>query len=300
MIPPNPVLATRDRSLTPVAMTRLRVCALAGVLAATTACSDAGPDLGGADHRVLFLGNSLTYSNDLPGMLETMGEAEGLVIVTCDMSLPNYAIEDHWNTPASREALADGPWSVVVLQQGPSSLPENRENLVEWTGVWADEIRRVGAAPALYMVWPDRSRLAYFDDVSLSYRTAAAEAAAGLYPAGEAWRAAWDADALLPLYSGDEFHPSVMGTYLAALTIYRGLTNRNPPSLASELGFSARDDGILHEAARVADEEFGRQAVRGSGTPTTAEQDSGGADTDSPRRFPDSRTCDPTSSEGPA
>ena len=41
-----------------------------------------------------------------------------------------------------------------------------------------------------------------------------------LLPAGDAWRAAWAADARLPLYGPDGFHPSPMGTYLAALVIY--------------------------------------------------------------------------------
>ena len=38
-----------------------------------------------------------------------------------------------------------------------------------------------------------------------------------------------------------------MGTYLAALTIYRGLTGRSPPSLAPSLGIAERDDALLHE-----------------------------------------------------
>lgn len=200
----------------------------------------------------LFVGNSLTYVNDLPRMLVRMADADGFRrLETLDVSRGNYALEDHWGDADSRSALAEGGWDVVIMQQGPSSLPENRENLVTWSRTWADAVRAQGGAPALYMVWPDRTRLDFFDDVSLSYRTAAAAADAELFPAGDAWRAAWNEKPSLALYGPDDFHPSVMGTYLAALTIYRGLTDRDPPSL-SGLGISAEDDAILQRAARTA------------------------------------------------
>jgi len=223
---------------------------IAVLAVALTACA---ADPVGSDGvlRVLFVGNSLTYSNDLPGMLHRLGDADGLVIEAADVSLGGYALEDHWGNPAARDALAEGGWDVVVLQQGPSSLPESRANLVTWAGTWAEAIRGRGATPALYMVWPERARLDVLDEVIESYRLAAREADADLYAAGEAWQAAWAVDPGLPLYGDDDFHPSVMGTYLAALTIYRGLTGRAPPSLTG-LGISAGDDAVLQAAAREA------------------------------------------------
>jgi hypothetical protein len=224
---------------------------IAGLGLAVLACGSDPAGTGAGALQVLFIGNSLTYANDLPGMLSRLGTADGLTIETVDVSQGGYALEDHWGNAASRAALDEGGWDVVILQQGPSSLPESRENLVTWAAVWADAIRAGGATPALYMVWPERARLDVLDDVILSYRTAATEADADLYPAGEAWRTAWEAAPDLPLYSSDDLHPSVMGTYLAALTIYRGLTRRTPPSLKG-LGISEADDGILQAAARDA------------------------------------------------
>jgi len=46
-----------------------------------------------------------------------------------------------------------------------------------------------------------------------------------------------------------------MGSYLAALTIYRGLTGREPPSL-TDLGISAEDDAVLQAAAAAAQPLF--------------------------------------------
>jgi hypothetical protein len=224
-----------------------------GVAALAVAVLACGSDPAGSGEalRILFVGNSLTYSNDLPGMLQQLATADGLTLEPADVSQGGYALEDHWVDADSRAALDEEQWDVVILQQGPSSLPESRENLVTWARTWADAVRARDATPALYMVWPERARLNVLDDVILSYRTAAEEADAELYAAGEAWRAAWDANPDLPLYGPDDFHPSVMGTYLAALTIYRGITGRAPPSLGG-LGISAEDDAILQAAARAA------------------------------------------------
>lgn len=228
----------------------MMIRSLLAITLATLACG-ADPTAPNGTLHVLFVGNSLTYWNDLPGMLSRMGSADGVVIETEDVSVADYALEDHWGNAQSRAALAEGGWDVVVLQQGPSSLPANQQNLATWASTWADAIREQGGTPALYMVWPERARLYALPAVITSYRNAALEADARLYAAGEAWQAAWDVDPMLPLYGPDEFHPSVMGSYLAALTIYRGLTGRSPPSLDG-LGISADDDAVLQAAAREA------------------------------------------------
>lgn len=116
----------------------------------------------------------------------------------------------------------------MVLQQGPSSLPESRVNLWEWTAQFAERIRAVGAEPALYTVWPPKERLAFFGDVIESYRLAAEDVNGIELPAGGAWREAWERDPNLALYAGDNFHPTLEGSYLAALVIYAGLAGRSP------------------------------------------------------------------------
>ena len=230
------------------------------VLLALTACSSsAEPASGGL--RVLFIGNSLTYVNDLPDMVARFAESTGgsLHIEVRDLSNPNYALEDHWLTTRTTDVLDKGGWDVVVLQQGPSSLPENQANLRYWAARFADRIRAQGGRPALFMVWPDDTRLAFFDAVRQSYAAAADTANADLYPAGEAWRAAWRQDSTLQLYGGDGYHPSFLGSYLAALTIYQGVTGRSPVGLP-DLGILPEVAQILQQAAAEATETFGRRA----------------------------------------
>jgi len=174
-----------------------------------------------ADVRVLFMGNSLTYSNDLPAMVQTIAEAAGHTLVFATVARPNFSLEDHWNA-SGPEAVSTAAADFVVMQQGPSSLPENQDYLRRWTERFAPLIRESGARPALFMVWPDDSRIFAFDAVRDGY-LAAAVAVDGLFiPAGEAWRSLLDGGGP-SVYGPDGFHPSRFGSQVAALMIFRAL-----------------------------------------------------------------------------
>lgn len=202
-----------------------------------------------APTRILFIGNSLTYANDLPGMVCGLARAAGRPAVCESVAKPDYGLEEHWNEKSVQRVIARG-WDIVVLQQGPSALPESRRLLLQYTRRFDQEIRKAGARTALYMVWPSRARRGDFPGVSQSYAAAAAEVQGLLLPAGDAWRAAWEADARLPLYGPDGFHPTPSGTYLAALVAYQEIFGEPPPlGPAPE---AVTDAGALRRAAESA------------------------------------------------
>jgi len=188
-----------------------------------------------AKHQVLFIGNSLTTVNNVPGLVEALSAAAGDRLTCRTVAFDGYSLEDHWNRGDARRAIAEGGWSTIVLQQGPSSLQESRVLLVEYTRRFSAEARRVGAGTALYMVWPSADRFADFDGVIASYAAAARDVGGRLLPAGEAWRAAWRWNADLALYGADRFHPTRLGSYLAALVIYQGISGRSPIGTPSRL-----------------------------------------------------------------
>lgn len=188
------------------------------------------PPAGGI--KVLFIGNSLTYLNDLPGTLSAMARAAGDTIYVETVAQPNFALIDHYQGGTSAlGAIAERRWDYVVLQQGPSSTPINRDSLIIATRLFATHIRNAGATPALYMVWPSRDRFAFFDAVRVSYQMAADTVDGVFLPAGQAWLTAWETDPNLALYHPDGLHSSALGTYLAALVIYERLTGRDARQL---------------------------------------------------------------------
>ena len=238
------------------------------VAAVLTSCSSSSvapsqaeaPRSGGsAGGRVLFIGNSLTEANGLPAMVETLSRQGGTPISTASVVFGGFSLEDHWNQGTAQRRIAEGGWSIVVLQQGPSSLPESQIALREWTQRFDTVIRASGARTALYMVWPESNRRDAFDAVSRSYAQAAEGVSGMLMPVGEAWRGAWRRDSDVPLYGPDGFHPTPTGTYLAALVIYQQISGRSPVGLPASTEMSANRALLLQEAAQEANAQFGRR-----------------------------------------
>ena len=75
----------------------IRTLVLAAAVAGT-GCNAAALGPPDADLSILFVGNSLTYTNDLPGMLERMLEAYGDVgeVHVESVAFPNFGLPDHW------------------------------------------------------------------------------------------------------------------------------------------------------------------------------------------------------------
>jgi hypothetical protein len=231
------------RRLTPVAVV---VVAASVGLAATVGRPLAAES---ATLRILLIGNSLTAANNLPAIVEALGRAKGGQRVEATaVTANNFSLEDHWNQGNARAAIAKGGWSVVVLQQGPSALPESRVLLRDYVKRFAAEARKTGARTALYMVWPSKARTRDFDDVSESYALAARDVEGILLPAGDAWREAWRRDPSLALYADDGFHPSPLGSYVAALAVWRGLSAQSTLGLPGPRDVAADTLRLVQES----------------------------------------------------
>ncbi|MGH7466475.1 MAG: SGNH/GDSL hydrolase family protein [Longimicrobiales bacterium] len=219
--------------------------------------------------RVLFIGNSLTYWNTLPAIVEALADSAGVKPLGWKMvAYPDYALEDHWARREAQDAIAEG-WQYVVLQQGPSSTVANRANLIQWTKQFNQEIRKTSGRAALYAVWPQNINITTLDASAQSYRLAADSVDGMLFPVSQAWKAAWQREPNAPLYSGDGLHPSPAGSYLAALVMVQQLYGRSPIGLPARLTLrlsgsprleiDPRLATILQEAAAEANAQHGRR-----------------------------------------
>ena len=203
------------------------------------ACGQTTPPLESGTTRVLLVGNSLTYFNDLPAMVQGLAKSGGLDWDVHSVTIGGASLDDHIQEGSAVRLLAAEHWDYVVLQQGPSTLPESRSNLRMGVASFRPLVEKAGGRVALYEVWPDSTWsadrfVADFDRVRDSYALAAKDAGGLFLPAGEAWRTAWAAHPLFKFYGPDEFHPSPEGSYLAALTIVGAVSGK------SVAGFSAR------------------------------------------------------------
>ncbi|MBK8496869.1 MAG: SGNH/GDSL hydrolase family protein [Chitinophagaceae bacterium] len=169
---------------------------------------------------ILFVGNSLTFYNDLPGLVAKAGRDNGVEIKTEMIAYPNYALEDHWNDGQIQTLIASKKYDFVVVQQGPSSQSDGRISLLDYGG----RIKGVCAANntklAFFMVWPAFANFHTFDGVIKNYTDAAAATNSLLCPVGKLWKDYFLSTGDYSYYGPDMFHPSLKGSENAAKIIF--------------------------------------------------------------------------------
>lgn len=72
------------------------------------------------EYNILFVGNSLTYSNDLNLLVKKAAKTKGIGIKTKMVALPNYALEDHLTDRKIQKLIKSENYDFVLIQQGPS------------------------------------------------------------------------------------------------------------------------------------------------------------------------------------
>jgi hypothetical protein len=194
------------------------------------------PRLIGGGRPVLFIGNSLTYVNDLPGIVQTLADsAKGDSIAVETVAFPNYALIDHWTQGSALAEIKRTHWDFVVLQQGPTSVEINRDTLRLATRYFAPYIVQAGGKPVLFAAWPTIDRRQDFPRASESYQLAATDVGGLFAPVASAWLVAFGKNPSIGLYDADGLHPTVTGSYLSALVIYSVITGKSPVGLPARL-----------------------------------------------------------------
>ena len=175
------------------------------------------------DAKILFIGNSLTYTNNLPQLMQEYAfKKEKKINVFCQC-LPNYALIDHWNEGIIQEKIKTEGYTHIIIQQGPSSQEEGRMILMEYGAMIKQLADANKATLGFYMVWPARSNYGNFDGVIKNYTDAARVNQAILCPVGQEWKKYFDETKDFSYYSSDDFHPSLKGSIKAAEVIYHSL-----------------------------------------------------------------------------
>ena len=205
--------------------------------------------LAAATLRILMIGNSLTYANDLPATVEHLIDGTGIEATVDSVATPDMSLGDHWERATARQAIRDGRYDVVVLQQGPSAAPESRMILKRDAARFAQLIRKSGGRPALYMVWPALSRPQDWAGVDTSYSAAAEACECLLLPAGRAFRLTLEEKGDSPLFAEDGFHPSRMGSDLAALVIAAGILGKPVETFPARPSLPEETMRVLRNAA---------------------------------------------------
>jgi hypothetical protein len=211
--------------------------------------------------RVLFIGNSYTYVNNLPEMLRTMAAARGITLDVGMATTGGWKLSDHWTTANSdaHRLLRDRKWDVVVLQEqsvfGSTQVVGNVQRVgpddqfQRYAKLWQEEIRSAGMTPAFYLTWARRGAPEDQAVLDRAYVSAARAAKGILVPVGAAWQGTRQHHAGIELFQSDGSHPSPAGTYLAACTFFAAFFDRSPVGLPATVAGAAIDQETARPSA---------------------------------------------------
>jgi len=218
----------------------MRLVGLAGaavLLAAffSAARADAAEQPLAKNMRILFIGNSFTYANDLPGMLIGMMATKGISLETRSVTPGGCTLKKHWDDGNAVKAIREGGWNYVVIQEQSQMPVLHPAETLKYAALLVGEARKVGAEPVFYMTWAYKADPNMQPGLAATYTKAAKDANCLLAPVGLAWRRALKEDPKLVLHAKDGKHPSPQGTYLAASVFYATLLRRDPAGLPGRL-----------------------------------------------------------------
>lgn len=190
--------------------------------------------------RVLFIGNSYTATNDLPGTLQALVAASKTKppIETDSVVVGGAKLSDHWDTGTAQAMIAGSKWDYVVLQeQSQTPLPAFGRDTLFYPSVrkFAPLIRENGGTPFLYMTWRRPDMSVPQSEWTQSYVGVTREVGAEICPAGVAVDNVLKAKPSAWFYADSGGHPTPAGTYLVACTFYSAIYLRSPVGLPASV-----------------------------------------------------------------
>ena len=188
------------------------------------------------EHAILLIGNSRTSHHDMPFMLRRIADsAHAPELYRIVVHAPDgTTLEDHWNS-RSVHALLKRRWQNVIIQAQSSEQVSDSDDASfhRFGAELIGEARITGSIPLLFVTWRyaddfgyydarPELRSSYYEIMQRSHRQLASSTGAGMINVGEAWERLLGEHPTFSLYE-DGNHPTVHGSYLAALMLYAGL-----------------------------------------------------------------------------
>lgn len=215
-------------------------------------------------YDVLFLGNSYTFYNQMPSMVSDIATSMGDTVVAESNTPAGWKLQQHAQAGSSSlQKITEKQWDFVVIQaqsQEPSFPPFQ---VAEETYPYAESLVNAiednydCTEPIFYMTWGRKNGdningqqypiistyLGMQQRLRESYLEMGIDNEATVAPVGMAWKKSIQDNPNFELYTGDESHPNVAGSYLAACVFYCTIFQE------SCVGSSYLPNGITQEDA---------------------------------------------------
>ena len=225
----------------------------------------AGASVQATTRKVLFIGNSYTYTNNMPLMLQTLATAMGDTLIYDESDPGGYTFEQHSVYGPTISKIFSQQWDIVVLQE-QSQLPsfpsaEVDTEVYPYAHILDSMVHKNDTCTQtmFLMTWghangdpmncPDYPAICTYDGMQYrlrqSYLQMTQDNHVIVAPVGAAWKVVHDSFVAPWLFISDSSHPLVAGSYLEACVLYSSIFHKRTLGCSSTSGLSTTDATIL-------------------------------------------------------
>ena len=209
--------------------------------------------------KVLFIGNSHTYMNDMPEIFRQM--MESATGESCDVFMLAYSARSlKWHMEeeyfSERFNILHGGYDYCVIQEQAHPMT-SFEDTEKYAARIIELCKKVGTQPVIFETWAEKVKPENQKEMNRRYHKIADDNDVLLAPVGEVWEKTLselegDAD----LYFTDGEHASAIGDYLVAMILVKTITGKLPEeSFVKSFDFTIPGDNWQPVKEDVSDEE---------------------------------------------
>lgn len=210
--------------------------------------------------KVLFIGNSHTYMNDMPELTrrmieDTTGESCEVFMLAYSARPLKWHLEEEYF--AVRFNILHGGYDYCVIQEQAHPMPPEKDTIRCMDRI-IKLCKEAGTTPIVFETWAEKAKPENQAEMNRRYRAIAEQNGVLLAPIGEVWERVLNMLSDIPeadLYYHDGAHASAVGDYLVATVLTKVITGKLPKEdFLTAFDFSLPDDEWLHVKENVEEE----------------------------------------------
>ncbi|MBR4863441.1 MAG: SGNH/GDSL hydrolase family protein [Oscillospiraceae bacterium] len=219
------------------------------------------------EYSILFIGNSYTFYNDMPTVyFQAMAKACGYSLTVATITKGAYTLEkfadpsDPYGTLVKNALSGATKYDFVILQEQSVRPAINAPAFYDGVRALVEKIRGIGAQPILYATWgretgSDTLEKYNFTNEEMTWQLAASYDAIAKeldIPVAHAGIAFFDlyTGSTLNLYNADKSHPSVTGSYVAAMSLFCKIFEYDPEDITSAGPGTEEENALIRQAVK--------------------------------------------------
>lgn len=202
--------------------------------------------------KVLFIGNSHTFTHDVPSIINKLFIENNEKWEYKEMTVSGQTLKFHSTREDLLNEIKVGNYDIIILQERASNFDQELFN-EGFNPLYDHIINNTKSKILMYMIWSNESRPEIQKTILESYRNASKNDRVSLASAGIVWDIIRHNHKDITLYM-DGNHATKTGAYLAASTLFYALTNRKEKLIVKEDSNLVKELELKYDDVRLIQE----------------------------------------------